>query len=121
MQSEAKAEEFAAIYGNDPQADPNAGFRPMVAQRQVDPALAEAALAAFADEPQQTAVVSPAPNTGKVKSGGVALPRIAKPNSHNLRTDCTACGKAFSVDIPPSIKSAVVSCPACGSDQLFER
>lgn len=121
IQSEAKAEEFAAIYGNDPQADPNAGFRPMVAQRQVDPALAEAALAAFADEPQQTAVVSPAPNTGKVKSGGVALPRIAKPNSHNLRTDCTACGKAFSVDIPPSIKSAVVSCPACGSDQLFER
>jgi len=93
----------------------------MVAQRQVDPALAEAALAAFADEPQQTAVVSPAPTTGKVKSGGVALPRIAKPNSHNLRTDCTACGKAFSVDIPPSIKSAVVSCPACGSDQLFER
>ena len=121
IQSEAKAEEFAAIYGNDPQADPNAGFRPMVTQRQVDPALAEAALAAFADEPQQTAVVSPAPNTGKVKSGGVALPRIAKPNSHNLRTDCTACGKAFSVDIPPSIKSAVVSCPACGSDQLFER
>ena len=121
MQSEAKAEEFAAIYGNDPQADPNAGFRPMVAQRQVDPALAEAALAAFADEPQQTAVVSPAPTTGKVKSGGVALPRIAKPNSHNLRTDCTACGKTFSVDIPPSIKSAVVSCPACGSDQLFER
>ena len=121
MQSEAKAEEFAAIYGNDPQADPNAGFRPMVAQRQVDPALAEAALAAFADEPQQTAVVSPAPTTGKVKSGGVALPRIAKSNSHNLRTDCTACGKTFSVDIPPSIKSAVVSCPACGSDQLFER
>jgi hypothetical protein len=121
MQAEAKAEEFAAIYGNDPQADPNAGFRPMVAQRQVDPALAEAALAAFADEPQQTAVVSPAPTTGKVKSGGVALPRIAKPNSHNLRTDCTACGKTFSVDIPPSIKSAVVSCPACGSDQLFER
>ena len=119
MQSEAKAQEFAAIYGNDPQADPNAGFRPMAAQRQVDPALAEAALAAFADEPQQTAVVSPAPVTGKVKSGGVALPRAA--NSHNLKTDCTACGKTFSVDIPPSIRSAVVSCPACGSDQLFER
>ena len=97
IQAEAKADEFAAIYGNDPQADPNAGFRPMVAQRQVDPALAEAALAAFADEPQQTAVVSPAPTTGKVKSGGVALPRIAKPNSHNLRTDCTACGKTFLV------------------------
>ena len=91
----------------------------MAAQRQVDPALAEAALAAFADEPQQTAVVSPAPVTGKVKSGGVALPRAA--NSHNLKTDCTACGKTFSVDIPPSIRSAVVSCPACGSDQLFER
>ena len=52
MQSEAKAEEFAAIYGNDPQADPNAGFRPIAVQRQVNPALAEAALAAFADEPE---------------------------------------------------------------------
>ena len=121
IHSETKAEEFAAIYGNDSQIDPNAGFRPIAAPRRVDPALAEAALAAFADEPKQTAVVSSAPVSGKVKSGGVALPQSTKPKSHNLNTECTSCGKMFSVELLPSAKSAIVSCPHCGIDQLFER
>ena len=121
IQSETKADEFAAIYGNDAQLDPNAGFRPITPRRTVDPALAAAALAAFEDEPQQAAIVSPAPVTGKVRSGGVALPQSNKTKDHNLKTECTSCGGAFSVDIPSSVKSAVVSCPLCGVDQLFER
>ena len=121
IQSEAKAEEFAAIYGDDTEVDPNAGFRPRSASRSVDPALAEAALAAFADEPVKAAVVSPAPLTGKVRSGGVALPQAPQTKSHNLTTDCTSCGKSFSVKLPPTKKSAVVPCPYCGIDQLFER
>ena len=119
--SETKAEEFEAIYGNDSQTDPNAGFRPIAASRRVDPALAEAALAAFADEPKQTDVVSSAPVSGKVKSGGIALPQSTQPKSHNLSTECTSCGKMFSVKLLPSAKSAIVSCPHCGIDQLFER
>lgn len=121
LQSEAKAEEFDAIYGNDPQIDPHAGFRPSTTVRQVDPALAEAALAAFAEDAQPKTVTSSAPVSGKVKSGGVALPQSTKPVSHKLKSDCTSCGKAFTVEMPPSINSAVVACPSCGSDQLFER
>ena len=121
LQSEAKAEEFDAIYGNDSQIDSHAGFRPSTTVRQVDPALAEAALAAFAEDAQPKTVASTAPVSGKVKSGGVALPQSTKPVSHKLKSDCTSCGKAFTVEMPPSINSAVVACPSCGSDQLFER
>ena len=67
IQTDAKTAEFNAIYGNSNQSDPNAGFRPNPVARRVDPALAEAALAAFADEPQTSAVVAPVsnPSTGK--------------------------------------------------------
>ena len=80
MQTEAKAQEFASIYGNESQQDPNAGFRPSSSVRQVDPALAEAALAAFADEPEKPTVAPSAPVSGKVRSGGVSLPRSKPPN-----------------------------------------
>ena len=121
MRSEAKAQELAAIYGSDSQQDPNAGFRPSTAVRQVDPALAEAALAAFADEPAKPAVAPSAPVSGRVRSGGVALPQSSKPVSHSLRSECTSCGKPFSVELPPSSDSVVVTCPSCGSEQLFQR
>ena len=80
MQTEAKAQEFASIYGNESQQDPNAGFRPSSSVRQVDPALAEAALAAFADEPEKPTVAPSAPVSGKVRSGGVSLPKSKPPN-----------------------------------------
>lgn len=121
MQTEAKAQEFAAIYGSDSQQDPNAGFMPSPAVRQVDPAIAEAALAAFADEPAKPAVAPSAPVSGRVKSGGVSLPQSAKSASHSLRSECTSCGKPFSVNLPPSTNSVVVACPSCGSEQFVER
>lgn len=124
IQSDAKSAEFNAIYGNSQNVDPNAGFRPSTVARQVDPALAEAALAAFADEPEIPAVVTstPSPSTGKVRSGGVALPQQQNQSSnHSLSSQCSACGKPFSVQIPSSVRSAVVACPNCGTDQLFER
>ena len=120
--SEEKASEFASIYGNDSQSqiDPNAGFRPSPQVRQVDPEIANAALAAFEDDPKPKK--SPAtPVSGKVKSGGVALPPVHQPSNHTLKTVCTSCGKAFAVTMPAAISSAVVACPSCGSDQLFER
>ena len=123
LQSEAKSQEFQSIYGNSGQIDPNAGFRAPQSSRQIDPALAEAALAAFADEAPTPAVVNstPATSSGKVKSGGIALPQQTEPAKHSLRSQCSACGKEFSVEIPSSIKSAVVACPHCSTDQLFER
>mgnify|MGYP001495976306 FL=1 len=121
MQTEAKAQEFASIYGNDSQQDLNAGFRPSPAVRQVDPAIAEAALAAFADEPAKPAVAPSAPVSGRVRSGGVSLPQSTKPASHSLRSECTSCGKPFSVNLPPSTNSVVVACPSCGSEQFVER
>ena len=121
MQTEAKAKEFASIYGNDSQQDLNAGFRPSPAVRQVDPAIAEAALAAFADEPAKPAVAPSAPVSGRVRSGGVSLPQSTKPASHSLRSECTSCGKPFSVNLPPSTNSVVVACPSCGSEQFVER
>ena len=122
IMSEEKASEFASIYGNDSQSqiDPNAGFRPSPQVRQVDPEIANAALAAFEDDPKPKK--SPAtPVSGKVKSGGVALPPVHQPSNHTLKTVCTSCGKAFAVTMPAAISSAVVACPSCGSDQLFER
>ena len=121
MQTEAKAQEFAAIYGNDSQQDPNFGFRPSPTIRQVNPAIAEAALAAFADEPAKPTVTPSAPVSGRVRSGGVSLPQSDKPASHSLRSECTSCGKPFSVNLPFSSNSMVVTCPSCGSEQLFER
>lgn len=121
MQTEAKSQEFAAIYGSDSQQDPNAGFMPSPTVRQVDPAIAEAALAAFADEPAKPSVAPSAPVSGRVKSGGVSLPQSAKPASLSLRSECTSCGKPFSVNLPPSTNSVVVACPSCGSEQFVER
>ena len=124
LQSDAKSAEFNAIYGDSQDTDPNAGFRPAPTVRRVDPAIAEAALAAFADEPEIPAVVNstPTPSTGKVRSGGVALPQQqTQPSNHSLSSQCSACGKPFSVQIPSSVRSAVVACPHCGTDQLFER
>jgi len=125
LKSEAQADEIAAIYGNDSssQIDPNAGFRSSSSVRQVDPALAEAALAAFADEPVAKPVATSVPVSGKVKSGGIALPppQSKPPANHTLKSDCTSCGKAFTINMPQGVNSAVVACPSCGSDQLFER
>ena len=124
LQTDAKTAEFNAIYGEPQNADVNAGFRPATVTRQVDPALAEAALAAFAEEPEMPAIVNstPNPSTGKVRSGGVALPQQqTQPSSHSLSSQCSACGKSFSVEIPSTVRSAVVACPSCGTDQLFER
>ena len=122
MEAQSKADEMAAIYGNDSQSqvDPNAGFRPSTPTRQVDPAIAEAALAAFADEQPKPVAIS-TPVSGKVKSGGVALPAKVQSVNHTLKNDCSSCGKPFTVEMPPSVNSAVVACPSCGSDQLFER
>ena len=124
LQTDAKTAEFNAIYGEPQNADVNAGFRPATVTRQVDPALAEAALAAFAEEPEMPSIVNstPNPSTGKVRSGGVALPQQqTQPSSHSLSSQCSACGKSFSVEIPSTVRSAVVACPSCGTDQLFER
>ena len=123
LESEAKAKEIAAIYGNDSQyeQDPNAGFRPQNVVRQVDPALAAAALAAFEEDTPPQTVTPSAPVSGKVKSGGIALPQSTQPENHTLKTECSSCSKAFTVNLPPGVKSAVVACPSCGADQLFER
>ncbi len=123
LKSEAQADEIAAIYGNDSgsQIDPNAGFRQNIPDRRVDPAIAEAALAAFADDEPAPSVAVSIPVSGKVKSGGVALPPPSSPVNHTLKSDCTSCSKSFSVTIPQGVNSAVVACPSCGSDQLFER
>ena len=124
LQTDAKTAEFNAIYGEPQNADVNAGFRPATVTRQVDPALAEAALAAFAEEPEMPSIVNstPNPSTGKVRSGGIALPQQqTQPYSHSLSSQCSACGKSFSVEIPSTVRSAVVACPSCGTDQLFER
>ena len=122
LHSDTKSEEMAAIYGNDEssQQDQYAGFRPSNSVRETDPAFAEAALAAFSDEPQSQPVATSIPVSGKVKSGGVTLPQF-KPVNHTLKTDCTSCGKAFTVTMPQGVNSAVVACPSCNSDQLFER
>ena len=123
VMSEQKASEFESIYGSDSQSqiDPNAGFRPSYQAPRVDPAFADAALAAFADDIEEKPTAKPSPVSGKVKSGGVALPATNKPESHTLRSDCSSCGKPFAVTLPSSVNSAVVACPACGADQLFER
>ena len=123
LESEAKAKEIEAIYGNDSQyeQDPNAGFRPQNVVREIDPALAEAALAAFEEDTPKPTVATSAPVSGKVKSGGVALPQTSQPVNHSLKTICSSCGKAFTVNMPAGVKSAVVACPSCGADQLFER
>ena len=123
LKSEAQADEIASIYGSDSgsQIDPNAGFRQNIPVRRVDTAIAEAALAAFADDEPAPSVATSVPVSGRVKSGGVALPQSSPPVNHTLKSDCTSCGKSFSVSIPQGVNSAVVACPSCGSDQLFER
>ena len=135
---DAKAAEMAQIYGNDStnNLDPNAGFRPQYQQTASVNQAAQEALAAFADESTVQAQPTPKSVSGKVRSGGVALPgqnsvstqQTPQKNTtpppaqnHNLIGDCTSCGQKFSVNMPQGVNSAVVSCPGCGSDQLFER
>ncbi|MDP6869549.1 MAG: PKD domain-containing protein [Candidatus Poseidoniaceae archaeon] len=131
--AEAKAEEIAAIYGDDGNElglDPNAGFRPSFQQRQIDPKIAEAALAAFEEVNPQPKPVQQ--KLGRVKSGGVSIPESPKSKpqvkspvssiqSHGLQGECSACGKPYSMQIPENINNAVVACPNCGADQYFER
>ena len=133
--ADAKAAEMNSIYGEGGgtiATDPNAGFRPTQPQvRRVDHSLSMAALEAFADDlpseavKQKSSVVS-----GKVRSGGVVLPQVTPKveipeapavQSHSLKSDCTACGKGFAIELPEGVNQAVVACPSCGIDQLFQR
>ena len=133
IEYEAKAQEIAAIYGNDTNiADPYAGFKPQFQQSASVGQFTDEALAAFTDEPVTTTKPTPKSTTGKVRSGGIALPTQMSQNNqqpvqqqnsagHNLIGDCSSCGQKFSVTLPQGVNSAVVACPKCGSDQLFER
>ena len=136
LETEAKAAEIAQIYGNDSITpdDPYAGFKPQYQQSAPVGQFADEALAAFADEPSKTPKPAPKSPIGKVRSGGVSLPtsppqanqyqeqtQISEPKNHNLVGDCSSCGQKFSVNMPQGVNSAVVACPSCGSDQLFER
>ena len=131
LQLEAKAAEMAAIYGSDSgvQEDPYAGYKPATVRPSINPAIADEALAAFAEELPQKTQAAAAPVSGQVRSGGVVLPSskvvtneppVAKVE-HKLVTDCSSCGKPFSVIMPEGANSVVVACPSCGADQLFER
>ncbi len=135
LETEEKAAEIAQIYGNDTNsADPYAGFKPQYQQSVPLGQFADEALAAFADEPAQTPKPAPKSASGKVRSGGISLPTpppqsnqsqeqipISESKNHNLIGDCSSCGQKFSVNMPQGVNSAVVACPSCGSDQLFER
>ena len=82
IQSDAKAAELEAIYGSNNQieTDPYAGFRPAPQTRQVNQEFAEAALAAFAEEVTTNPIQTPTASqvSGKVRSGGVAIPSKEK-------------------------------------------
>ena len=131
IESDQKSAERAAIYGAGADAlvtDQNAGFRPSVQHHQpINSSFADAALAAFEDSPAPT-INQPQVKkvaSGNVRSGGVSLPvqqaPIAKPQTHSLKGDCSSCGKPFSLEMPAGVNSAVVACPSCGADNLFER
>ena len=38
-----------------------------------------------------------------------------------LRGACSSCGLEFQVPMPIGVKEAIVICPACSSEQLFQR
>jgi hypothetical protein len=132
---DAKAAEMNSIYGEGGgtiATDPNAGFRLAQPQvRRVDHSLSMEAFEAFADDLPPTAVKQkPAVVSGKVRSGGIALPQatpkveipvVPAVQSHSLKSDCTACGKGFAIELPEGVNQAVVACPSCGIDQLFQR
>ena len=132
---DAKAAEMDSIYGESGgtiATDPNAGFRPAQPQiRRVDHSLSMEAFEAFADDlAPGAAKQKPAIVSGKVRSGGIALPQAAPKaeipevpvvQSHSLNSDCTACGKGFAIKLPEGVNQAVVACPSCGIDQLFQR
>jgi hypothetical protein len=131
IESDQKSAERAAIYGAGADAlvtDQNAGFRPSVQHHQpINSTFADAALAAFEDSPTAP-IVQPQVKkvaSGKVRSGGVSLPAlqapVAQPQSHSLKGDCSSCTKPFTLEMPAGVNSAVVSCPSCGADNLFER
>ena len=140
IQAEVRTEEMTLIYGSGAgtlEEDPNAGFGPTRTGSTVDQSFADEALAAFAEEtPSKKIPVSLPQSSGQVKSGGIALPTKNKPAptpapvptptpsepvQHTLRSDCSSCSKPFSMNMPLGVNSAVVACPSCGTDQLFER
>ena len=132
---DAKAAEMNSIYGEGGgtiATDPNAGFRPTQPQvRRVDHSLSMEAFEAFADDlPSPAAKQKSNVVSGKVRSGGIALPQATPKveipeapavQSHSLKSDCTACGKGFAIELPEGVNQAVVACPSCGIDQLFQR
>ncbi|HIF45587.1 MAG TPA: PKD domain-containing protein [Candidatus Poseidoniales archaeon] len=131
IQSAEKAAEMDSIYGAGAATmatDPNAGFRSSVQNHQpIDSAHAEAALAAFEDSssPVQSQPQVKKVATGKVRSGGISLPvqktPVAQPQTHSLKGDCSSCAQPFTLEMPHGVNSAVVACPSCGADNLFER
>ncbi|MEC7261778.1 MAG: hypothetical protein VXV71_05040, partial [Candidatus Thermoplasmatota archaeon] len=38
-----------------------------------------------------------------------------------LRGACSSCGLEFQVPMPIDVKEAIVICPSCSSEQLFQR
>ncbi|MGB0365427.1 MAG: hypothetical protein ACPGJD_05120, partial [Candidatus Poseidoniaceae archaeon] len=50
-------------------------------------------------------------------------PVIEQPSAdvNLLRGACSGCGLEFQVPMPIDVKEAIVICPSCSSEQLFQR
>jgi hypothetical protein len=144
-----KEAELQSIYGssNEIEATPQAQFAPRMQMSQASSQAANEAAALFSDDEPQTA---PKPSvatevedlmetqpSSKPSSSGIKLPEQVVPptdeireleqeqtpesNVNLLRGSCSNCSLEFQVPMPIDVKEAIVVCPSCSSEQLFQR
>jgi len=123
----AKQEELDRLYGSgasDPYANESrqSSWAPkrVLATPIPDEALTD--LMGHQDPVQEAAIVP----------GGVEIPEVEidpvssesgddTPMSDVMRGECAACDTPFEFELPPDVAHAVIECPACSQEQLFER
>ena len=135
---------------NEPEAAPQAQFAPRMQLSQASSqAASEAAALFFEDEPKTASpqtvandfddLMEPQPASKPVTSGielpeqfvpsADELPEIeeeqapeeSESNVNLLRGTCSSCSLEFQVPMPIDVKEAIVICPSCSSEQLFQR
>ena len=135
---------------NEIEATPQAQFAPRMQMSQASSQAANEAAALFFDDDPQTAskpsvssevddLMEPQPSS-KPSSSGIELPEQFVPptdeipeleqekapeaseaNVNLLRGACSNCSLEFQVPMPIDVKEAIVICPSCSSEQLFQR
>ena len=125
----AKQEELDRLYGSGSgdQFATEVGQSAWAPRRVVATPIAQEAMSDLLGIQQQE------PQEANIVAGGVEIPQLDEPiteeedepiteeESTLLEGACSSCETPFEFDLPPDVNEAIIECPSCSQEQLFQR